>query len=457
MPARVEVFGLPGIPEIRPGDDLAAAISVAYRAAAPEDGDILVVTSKVVSKAEGRVVAAADREAAIDEQTVRLVATIDHPRGRTRIVENPQGLVLAAAGVDASNVDEGTVLLLPEDPDQSAARLRDAIAAATGARIGVVISDTLGRAWRVGQTDQAIGAAGVLVADDLRGSTDANGRLLEATVTAVGDELASAADLVKGKATGMPVAVVRGLAHLVVDAAPGAAALQRPAQEDLFRLGAAEAWRLGYAAALAGAPPPGGWQLVTPMRGAAGKGRLEAAGVDHDLLARAIALDTLAAVAAAGADRVVVVTSDAVLDDAARAAGATVVADPGAGLAAAIEAGVAATASGDVAVLLGDLPGLDPAELRHALALASRAGRSFVPDADGVGTVLAAATRGLSLEPRFGEASAAAHAAAGFARLDLPADWGLRRDVDVTAHLLGLRDAGRLGPRTAALLAGSGS
>lgn len=244
------VLAVDGIPEIRAGDDLATIIGDALSGI--EDGDILAVTSKIVSKAEGRQVVAADREEAITAETVRLVARREHPGGVTRIVENRLGLVLAAAGVDSSNTPEGVVLLLPDDPDASAHRLATALRARFGVRLGIVITDTLGRPWREGQTDVAIGAAGIRVLDDLRGSTDASGRRLDVTVAAVADEIAGAADLVKGKASGLPVAVVRGLAHLVGELdLPGARAMIRPAEQDMFRLGSQEAWDEGYAAGLA--------------------------------------------------------------------------------------------------------------------------------------------------------------------------------------------------------------
>jgi coenzyme F420-0:L-glutamate ligase/coenzyme F420-1:gamma-L-glutamate ligase len=244
------VFAAPGIPEIVAGDDLAAVIHLAVGAELIH-GDIVAITSKIVSKAEGRQVAAKDREDAITEQTVRVVASREHARGTTRIVENPQGLIMAAAGVDASNAPEGMVLLLPEDPDASALAIATALRERTGKKIGVILSDTLGRPWREGQTDAAIGAAGLRVVDDLRGTTDASGHLLEATIAAVADEIAAAADLVKGKASGMPVAVVRGLGHLVGELdLPGARSLIRPADQDMFRLGSEEAWREGYEAGL---------------------------------------------------------------------------------------------------------------------------------------------------------------------------------------------------------------
>ncbi len=230
----ISVRGIPGLPEIEPGADLAALIADA--ADDLRDGDIVVVTSKIVSKAEGRVVHD-DREAAIDAETVRVVAR----RGDARIVETRQGLVLAAAGVDASNTPPGTVVLLPEDPDESARRLRKALRDRPGAAVGVIITDTLGRAWRIGQTDTAIGAAGVRPFVDYRGTEDSFGNSLEVTLDAVADEIAAAADLVKGKASGVPVAVVRGLAGLVTAGdGPGAGALIRPPAEDLFRFGAAD-------------------------------------------------------------------------------------------------------------------------------------------------------------------------------------------------------------------------
>ncbi|KDQ67670.1 coenzyme F420-0:L-glutamate ligase [Streptomyces halstedii] len=236
------VWALPGIPEVRAGDDLAKLIAATEPGLV--DGDVLLVTSKIVSKAEGRIVEATDREAAIDAETVRVVAR----RGTLRIVENRQGLVMAAAGVDASNTPAGTVLLLPEDPDASALAIRDGLRDALGVEVGVVVTDTFGRPWRNGLTDVAIGAAGVRVLDDLRGGTDAHGNPLGATVVATADELASAGDLVKGKASGLPVAVVRGLAHVVApaeetDAAGGARAMVRVAADDMFRLGTSEAVR----------------------------------------------------------------------------------------------------------------------------------------------------------------------------------------------------------------------
>ncbi|MFG3032341.1 coenzyme F420-0:L-glutamate ligase [Streptomyces sp. NPDC048253] len=252
------VWAVDGLPEVRPGDDLAKLIAAAEPGLA--DGDVLLVTSKIVSKAEGRIVRADDREAAIDAETVRVVAR----RGALRIVENRQGLIMAAAGVDASNTPAGTVLLLPEDPDASARAIRAGLRDALGVDVGVVVTDTFGRPWRAGLTDVAIGAAGVRVLDDLRGGTDTYGNPLSATVVATADELAGAGDLVKGKASGLPVAVVRGLGHVVVaehtenaenaradggDGADGggltgARVMVRGARDDMFRLGTSEAVRL---------------------------------------------------------------------------------------------------------------------------------------------------------------------------------------------------------------------
>lgn len=259
-------WGVPGMGEVRPGDDLAALVGDALAADAADrpatalrDGDVLVVTSKVVSKAEGRVVHAADREAAITAETVRVVATREHPGGVTRIVENRLGLVMAAAGVDASNTPDGTVLLLPADPDATARALRSALSERFGVRLGVLVTDTAGRPWRQGQTDIAIGAAGVRVLDDLRGSTDTHGRPLQVSMAAVADEIAAAAELVKGKATGRPVAVVRGLAHVVTaEDGPGARVLVRTGPDDMFAEGTAEAYARGWKDAAGTTPADGG-------------------------------------------------------------------------------------------------------------------------------------------------------------------------------------------------------
>ena len=233
------VVGVEGLPEVRPGDDLAALIVAAVEL---EDGDVLVVTSKLLSKAEGRLVSVppgADREQvrlrAVADETVREVAR----RGTAVIAENRNGLVLAAAGVDASNVRGDEIALLPVDPDASARTLRDRLGELTGRRVAIVVSDTMGRPWRVGQVDLAIGVAGLAPVRDARGTVDSYGAVLEVTEIAVADELAGAAELVKGKAEGVPVAVVRGL--VLPDDGRGADALVRPAGQDWFRLGTVEA------------------------------------------------------------------------------------------------------------------------------------------------------------------------------------------------------------------------
>jgi coenzyme F420-0:L-glutamate ligase/coenzyme F420-1:gamma-L-glutamate ligase len=241
-PARLEVLPVDGIGEVRPGDDLAALIA----GAAPwlTDGDVLVLTSKAVSKAEGRLVQTptdpvgreAARQEAITAETVRVVAS----RGRTRIVQDTRGLVLASAGVDASNVEPNVLALLPVDPDASARALRAGLAA-RGLDIAVVITDTMGRPWRNGLVDVAIGSAGLAPTRDHRGETDPYGNALELTEVAEIDELAAAADLVKGKLTGVPAAVVRGLS--TVDDGRGARVLVRDAAEDMFALGTREARR----------------------------------------------------------------------------------------------------------------------------------------------------------------------------------------------------------------------
>ena len=244
-PTSFTVHAPDGVGEVTPGTDVGALVV----AACPDlrDGDVVVLTSKILSKAEGRLVRAADREDAISAETVRVVASRERPgQPPLRIVENRLGLVMAAAGVDASNTPDGTVLLLPADPDASARRVRAHVRAVLGVVVGVVVTDTAGRPWREGVVDLAIGAAGLHVLDDLRGGQDTHGRPLVATVTALADEIAAAAELVKGKTSGRPVAVVRGLGHLVSEGdGPGARALVRVAGDDLFREGAAEAYARG--------------------------------------------------------------------------------------------------------------------------------------------------------------------------------------------------------------------
>jgi coenzyme F420-0:L-glutamate ligase / coenzyme F420-1:gamma-L-glutamate ligase len=233
---RLEIWGVDGFPEVAAGDDIAALLT--RTGVELRDGDVIVVTSKVVSKAEGRIVAGT-REDHLAAESVRLVAS----RGNTAIVETRHGLVMAAAGIDGSNVPAGHVALLPVDPDRSAEHIRRALRDEPGVDVAVIISDTMGRAWRDGVTDAAIGASGLDVLWDLRGLSDAEGNVLEATVVAVADELAAAADLVKGKLAATPVAVVRGfpLQRNVSD--DGAQRLIRRSADDMFRLGTREARR----------------------------------------------------------------------------------------------------------------------------------------------------------------------------------------------------------------------
>ncbi|RDI68707.1 coenzyme F420-0:L-glutamate ligase [Nocardia pseudobrasiliensis] len=246
----LRILPVPGLPEFRPGDDLAEHIA----AQAPwlADGDVLVVTSKIVAKAEGRIVAApADpeerdtlRRELVRAEAVRVLAQ----KGRTLITENRIGIVQAASGVDGSNVEQGELVLLPADPDASAKALRAALADRLGVDVAIVITDTMGRAWRIGQIDAAIGSAGLRVVHDYAGAIDGQGNELHVTQVAVADELAAAADLVKGKLGGVPVAVVRGLTPY--DDGSRAADLLRRGEEDLFWLGTAEALAQGRREAL---------------------------------------------------------------------------------------------------------------------------------------------------------------------------------------------------------------
>lgn len=245
--ATVTVTGLAGMPEVRADDDLTALVLAACEGAGmtPLDGDVFVVSSKVVSKSLGLWAETRDRQAAVEGQTVRVVAERVAGDRLTRIVRSTSGPVMAAAGVDGSNTGgvDG-LLLLPADPDAEADRLRVALLAATGlTRLGVVVSDTSGRPWRVGQTDFALGASGVAVVDDLRGGVDADGAALHVTTRAVADELAAAAELVKGKVDRVPVALVRGSGLATTDRGPGARALLRVGREDWFDHGRAEAVR----------------------------------------------------------------------------------------------------------------------------------------------------------------------------------------------------------------------
>jgi len=256
---KLEIMPVTGIGDVSPGEDLAALIA----GAAPwlRDGDVLVVTSKIVSKAEGQLVdipvdgpeRAAARDDVLAAETARKVAT----RGQTRIVQTHHGFVMASAGIDASNVDRERLVLLPKDPDASARALRAALRERHGVDVAVVVSDTMGRPWRNGLTDVALGAAGIAPVRDHRGETDPYGNELHITQMAVIDELAAAGELVKGKTDQVPVAVVRGYLSRPGEDGPGAVRLVREAAADMFSLGTAEARAAGLReAALLPLDPP---------------------------------------------------------------------------------------------------------------------------------------------------------------------------------------------------------
>ena len=227
----VEVIPVDGLPEVRPGDDLASMLEEPLRALGARSGDVVVVTQKIVSKAEGRMVPDGDRAAWVERETERVVAR----RGDLTIAATRHGFVCANAGVDASNVDGGGLTLLPIDPDGSAERIRSALAGSLAIEdLGVVVTDTFGRAWREGVINVAIGVAGIPALIDLRGAPDHTGRELEATIVALADEIAAASGLVMGKAAGVPAALVRGVATGGAPSGSGAD-LVRGAQDDLFR------------------------------------------------------------------------------------------------------------------------------------------------------------------------------------------------------------------------------
>ncbi|MPZ92452.1 MAG: coenzyme F420-0:L-glutamate ligase [Actinobacteria bacterium] len=225
----MSITPLPGIPEVRPGDDLGALIADAAGHERLEEGDVLVVAHKVVSKAEGRLLPGSDRRVAALAESVRVLR-----RQKEMVIsETRHGFVCANAGVDASNVEGDNVVLLPLDPDLSARRLRARLENLLGVEVAVIVSDTFGRAWRIGQTNVAIGVAGLEPFIDYRGTTDTQGRDLSATRICVADELAGAAEMVMGKTTGNCAAIVRGAPVLLGRGA--ATEIARPPHEDLFR------------------------------------------------------------------------------------------------------------------------------------------------------------------------------------------------------------------------------
>lgn len=230
----LSVYPLLGVGRVRQGDDIAVALRSSLESIGPEDGDVLVVTHKIVSKAEGAVRVIEGDEGEFKRALVEEVATsIVRRRGDLIIAETKQGFICANAGVDRSNAEPGTMILLPDDPDRSAHRIRARLERMFGIDIPVIISDTFGRAWRVGLTDIAIGVSGLLPIHDLRGTPDWSGRELDVTEIAVADELAAAADLVMGKASGIPAALIRG--YVGPRGAGRGVDLIRPVSEDLFR------------------------------------------------------------------------------------------------------------------------------------------------------------------------------------------------------------------------------
>jgi coenzyme F420-0:L-glutamate ligase/coenzyme F420-1:gamma-L-glutamate ligase len=274
----IELIPLEGLPEVEPGDDLAALLEPPLAANGAIDGDIVAVTQKIVSKAEGRVVPGEDRAAWVERESVGVVAR----RGELLITRTRHGFVCANAGVDASNVRDGFLTLLPEDPDASAERLQKELSSRLGlSRLGVVITDTFGRPWREGVVDVALGCAGLPSLVDLRGTVDDHGRALETTLVAFADAVAAASGLVMTKTARVPAALVRGLDGSTGDAPPGPArALVRRPEDDLFResaivavsaaqpseqFGPGEVSRdiveIAVAAAVAAAPP-GDWSIV---------------------------------------------------------------------------------------------------------------------------------------------------------------------------------------------------
>lgn len=238
MSAELRIFGVTGIGEIEPRDDLAGTIAtaVAEHHGGLLEGDVVVVTQKIVSKAEGKLVPVDPDDPLSHKAIVEAeAASILRRRGDLVITETRHGFVCANAGVDLSNVALGYAALLPDDSDRSARRIRDGIRARAGVEVAVIVSDTFGRTWRRGLTDVAIGSAGIGPILDHRGTTDTQGRELQVTEVAVVDELAGAADLVLGKASGMPVAIIRGVDPSWLRAGSVRDEIVRDPAEDLFR------------------------------------------------------------------------------------------------------------------------------------------------------------------------------------------------------------------------------
>jgi coenzyme F420-0:L-glutamate ligase/coenzyme F420-1:gamma-L-glutamate ligase len=325
----IELIPLEGLPEIEPGDDLAALLEPLVAANAASDGDVVAITQKVVSKAEGRLVPADDRAAWVERETVDVVAR----RGDLVITRTRHGFVCANAGVDASNVRDGFLTLLPEDPDASAERLQKELSARLGlSRLGVVITDTFGRPWREGVVDVAIGCAGLPALVDLRGTGDDHGKELETTVVALADAVAAASGLVMTKTARVPAALVRGLDAAKGDAPPGpASSLVRRPEDDLFResalisVGAArpsEVFGPGEVSreivesavrAACAVPLVGEWSFVGLDSPAARRSVLVAAGASDVLRAAPILLVPCARVPAETSEEAVLLSAGAVI------------------------------------------------------------------------------------------------------------------------------------------------
>jgi coenzyme F420-0:L-glutamate ligase/coenzyme F420-1:gamma-L-glutamate ligase len=236
--SRLEIFGIEGVPVVTPGDDLAGLLAAACNESgtALRDGDVVVVASKVVAKAEGKLEAVdptdpLSHKPLVERESIRILRR----RGDLIISETKHGFVCANAGIDRSNIADGWVVLLPDDPDRSARRLRDGIRARAGVEVAVIVSDTFGRTWRRGLTDVALGCAGIGAVLDLRGTTDTYGHELEVTVVAIVDEIAGAAELVMGQATDTCAAVVRGVDPSWLRTGSVKDEILRTPQEDLFR------------------------------------------------------------------------------------------------------------------------------------------------------------------------------------------------------------------------------
>ncbi len=449
----ISAFALPGIPEVESGDSISKLIldALSSNQIALRSGDILAVTSKIVSKAEGRFFPESEYNDLLKAETSRVVATSGAGERQTRIVESRLGIVAAAAGIDRSNAPEGQILGLPLDPDGSAATIRKELENALEIDLGVIITDTSGRAWRVGQTDIVIGASGVQLLIDLNGEPDANGRELVVTAPAVGDELAAMADLVKAKSGNTPVAVIRGMDTLLNADAESARSLVRERKHDMFSHGAKEAYQAGVLQEAIYAEPFD-WQVIVLGRGG-GKSRINVDPKLQNELADAFALDTVTAfLQASRIESVTLLTTSAVLAERVKALSAgTIIADATLDMNAQIlEALKHISQETPVIVVVGDLPQVQAVDITSALELASFNARSVLADRVGTGTTLLAAKTPLNLVPEFGTDSFKAHHESGFVPILLPVTSRLRDDIDTLDDLK--RNLAGLGAHSRAVL-----